>query len=820
MDIQFRCKNEGRRKAVAYPKDAEGNPVTNPTVNGIDYLEVDPEDQKILKVYFLQNLPGQADPVPPTASLLKKENIFIEGGVRIKNIRVIDAGLDTSGSPNKKLLVVTVNQAGDFSLYKLRLVKSLTGSEPPTGFDPRLSAVEFSFKVDCPSDFDCKTDTSCPAEKLTEPGLDYLTKDYAGFRRLMLDRLSIIMPDWKERNPADLQIALVELLAYAGDHLSYYQDAAATEAYLGTARRRISLRRHARLLDYFVHDGCNARTWVCFEVQKGGGADKQVLKAGTMLLTKGPDDDRVTVRSTDLEEVLDLQRPVVFETMHDIKLYSSHNSISFYTWDDFECCLPRGSTRATLLDDNDLELKKGDVLIFEEVVSPTTGKKADADPAHCHAVRLKQALKKKDILNNKKVMEIEWYEEDALPFPLCLSALVPGSGGSSEVKEISVARGNVVLADHGKTVTNQVLVPAAAPAEGDYRPRLQHTDITFAVSYSDHSAKAKAASAALGQDPHKALPAVWLHEGGETWSAQRDLLASDRFAPEFVVEVERDGIAQLRFGDDILGKEPAPGFTPSAAYRVGSGRQGNIGAGAIFRVVWDPGGIDAVRNPMPAVGGRDAETMEEVRQFAPQEFRTQKRAVTEADYARMTQLHPEVQKAAARFRWTGSWYTVFVTVDRKGGWEVDSEFKTGICNHLEQYRMAGYDLEVNGPVFVPLDIIMNVCLKPGYFRSNVKETLLTVFSRYDLPDGRCGFFHPDNFTFGQPVYLSALYQRAMEVAGVASVEVKKFQRWGKTAKKEKEDGLLEPAELEIIRLDNDPNFPENGKIEFLVYGGL
>ena len=70
------------------------------------------------------------------------------------------------------------------------------------------------------------------------------------------------MPDWRERNPADLGITLVELLAYAGDQLSYYQDAVATEAYLGTARRRTSVRRHARLVDYPMHDGANARAWL------------------------------------------------------------------------------------------------------------------------------------------------------------------------------------------------------------------------------------------------------------------------------------------------------------------------------------------------------------------------------------------------------------------------------------------------------------------------------------------------------------------------------------------------------------------------------
>ena len=49
------------------------------------------------------------------------------------------------------------------------------------------------------------------------------------------------MPAWTERNPADLGIALVEMLAYVGDALSYQQDAIATEAYLGTARRRVSV---------------------------------------------------------------------------------------------------------------------------------------------------------------------------------------------------------------------------------------------------------------------------------------------------------------------------------------------------------------------------------------------------------------------------------------------------------------------------------------------------------------------------------------------------------------------------------------------------
>jgi hypothetical protein len=62
-----------------------------------------------------------------------------------------------------------------------------------------------------------------------------------------------------------------------GDYLSYYQDAIATEAYLGTARQRVSVRRHARLLDYAMHDGCNARVWVQVRVTTDAPAGGIIL---------------------------------------------------------------------------------------------------------------------------------------------------------------------------------------------------------------------------------------------------------------------------------------------------------------------------------------------------------------------------------------------------------------------------------------------------------------------------------------------------------------------------------------------------------------
>jgi hypothetical protein len=93
--------------------------------------------------------------------------------------------------------------------------------QPPLGYDPVLSEINFSFKVECPSDFDCKPKCICPPAPRAEPDINYLAKDYASFRQLMLDRMALLSPQWTERNAADLGVALVEAVAFVGDYLSY-----------------------------------------------------------------------------------------------------------------------------------------------------------------------------------------------------------------------------------------------------------------------------------------------------------------------------------------------------------------------------------------------------------------------------------------------------------------------------------------------------------------------------------------------------------------------------------------------------------------------
>jgi hypothetical protein len=185
----------------------------------------------------------------------------------------------------------------------------------------------------------------------------------------------------------------------------------------------------------------------------------------------------------------------------------------------------------------------------------------------------------------------------------------------------------------------------------------------------------------------------------------------------------------------------------------------------------------------------------------------------------MAQKHPQVQRAAATLRWAASWYTVFLTVDRIGGRAVDDTFEDELRQHLEPYRMAGHDLEIDGPRYVPLEIEMLVCVMPNYFRSDVLANLRSVFGSGTLADGSPGFFHPDNFSFGQGVYLSQLFAAAQKIAGVRHVDIIKFQRTSRPSQAALDEGVLEIGRLEIARLDNDPNFPDRGVLTFTMKGG-
>ena len=823
-------QNQQRKVALKNKRDAQGNPL----LNGIDYIDIG-EDGQTLFIHFIHNL---SSPNPQKIDVLKEQNLLIT------NVKTLETVTITSIHTLADLLIIRVKNISSLGTYTLRLINNTAPTLPPQGFDPQLSKIEFSLRHEAASEFDCQEVPPIADKKPPVPTIDYLAKDYQSFRTLMLDRLAVTLPQWQERNPADLGIMLVELFAYIGDRLSYYQDAVATEAYLGTARKRISIRRHSRLLDYFIHEGCNARAWVIIELTEEFKEDNHPIyrEKGIKLLGPSVAENRPGVKfltrtsfpsgnlsEHDLATALN-QGAQVFEAMHDITLYYSLNTLEFYTWGNEDYSLPKGATTATLNDEKRTlykHLRQGSVLILEHRANPVLNQ--------THVLRLTKVTASYDPLFDIPLVNIEWHQEDAIPFDLPISC----RNDQGELEEnIYIAKGNVVLVDAGQTISQPEPLWEDPGWDSQQRPRLQENPITYQgrVFLSDRQrwglfdAKAPAKKA-MEWELRDARPAIYLVETKEQrenratphrWYPQPDLLNSDRFAREFVVETEEDRRTYLRFGDGVLGKQPQQNDHLEAVYRIGNGIQGNVGANAIKNIIL-PKALETlkleVRNPLPAQGGKEPEPIEEVRLYAPQAFREQKRAVTEQDYIKITQTYPGVQKALATRRWTGSWHTIFITVDRQGGLRIDEAFKQRLLAFLEPFRLAGQHLEIEQPLLVSLDIVMTVTLEPDYFQASVKQALLETFSNGVLEDGTLGFFHPDHFTFGQPIYLSQLITSAMEVTGVQSVKITRFQRQDQPSTLPLETGSIQFERLEIARLDNNPNLPENGTIQFNLQGG-
>lgn len=906
--------------------------------NAIESIEVRDHDEP---QQFLRQRTLFVRCVRPIAAALGVGNVRIDGGTRVRSIPVawaaradayppalsptttelvptpaewqeLVSGIDPAELAS--VLVVRTDARGDFSPYRLRLVAGASSDAPPPGFDHLLASIEFAFKVECESDVDCSRPPASRAERQRDPDIDYVAKDYEGFRRVMLDRMSRLAPEWIERSPADLGVMLVEALAYLADQLSYRQDAIATEAYLATARSRISLRRHARLVDYRVHEGENARAWVRVGLT---GTVPVRLEPSTVLGTRVPGlPDRIATDSDDERRLL--AESTIFETVDAAVLHPDLAELEFYTWGEQDAGLEAGATTATLRGRHP-GLRVGDALMLTELVPV-----APLEPLRKIVVRLVSVRPDVDptgglfstppVAGPTDVTEIGWHLDDALPFPLRIDS-------AESPVPLGVARGNLVLADHGRSIAPAQALAAIGPAPhapvvaGDstagsagcdcgcggeaaaaaaarYLPRLAHGPLTRRTVQSSEPFATLSATGAAGNAlrseldqggapvawravlddagvrlalaatitgrggawtisdrrsavqvllandlfelhplpgsarsversaPSDARPAIHLvDDAGETWLAREDLLASGPDDPHFVVETEHDGTAMLRFSRGANGRIPDAATAFTAQYRVGNGAMGRIGSGALAHVVSDDTAVAGVENELPSFGAVEPESREEIVRDAPEAFRVQERAVTDADYVELAGGFPTVQRCAVTRRWTGSWLTVFVSADRTGGIDVDAEFEAGLRTHLEPYRLAGVDLEVDGARNVPIEVVLTVCAAPDHAEGDVRAGVADALSSGVRPNGTPGLFHPDRRTLGEPVRISDIIAAAQAVPGVVSVEVSTFRRLRRPDTSGLDTGRIDIDRLEVARLDDDPNFPDLGVLTVDVRGG-
>jgi Baseplate J-like protein len=809
--------------------------------NGIDHLEVDPLDHTKLTV-------GLINPMPATGPWGLDTNpslAQVTGGEKIRGIRV--TSVDRADATT---LAVIVDKPGDFSPYTLDL--------GVTDLDPVLRRTVFSFMAACRSDLDCVEPGDKTIVDEDGPPLDMLSKDYASFRRMLLDLVALRHPSQTEQHAADLGITLLELLAAHGDELSYQQDAAFAEAYLDTAHRRISVRRHARLVDYVLAEGRNATVALHLQVTKA-----ITVAATTRVFTRLPaalpgtsappgpafDAALLTEPAFALEP---LAGATVFETVHAMDAAPRNNLLHVHHWGEDEFGIPVGGTSAWLWAQNAADtravrppLVAGDYVVLEQVRAPRTGRAADRDPAQRWVLQLTEVLNGSDpayqdtytrdtsgqvVLaprsdpagNALPLLGVRWDAGQAPASAVCVRTL---AADGDRIEDAAVGRGNIVLADHGRTLTEDLPGPAASDAGSPgtvqlvppLRLRLVHVPLT---QRSDGPALALTVLQQTGP-PEAYLPVADLFESGPDDA-------------HVVVEVDDDGRGLLRFGDGVLGRRPLDAARFVATYRIGNGTAGNVGAEALAHVALPAAGvsaISAVRNPLPAGGGGEPETLEHARRLAPDAFRAwQERAVIADDVVAWALRVPGVRAAVAALRWTGSWYTWIVAVlpgdpadlvDIAGTrQELSGEFRAAVVAGLDHVRLAGFDVDVRAPEFVAVDLRLHVCARPGHTRSDVAHAVRETLLASALPSGQPGLLAGVTLTFGRPLLLGDVYARAAALPAVDTVKATWLSRYGEPPGGELENGRLDVAPWQLLRLDDDRSLPGRGVLGLDVDGGM
>ena len=769
-------------------------------------------------------------PLPAAGDFAVLGGTRVRGGSGPGQIKVTQvlAGADA------RSLRLRVEPIGDYSTYTLRV--------PAAGFYALLRELPFKFRPCC-FNLNCAPEWAPGEARPDEPLIDYLARDYDSFRHVLMTALAERVPGWQPTSEADLDQVLIDLIAADADELADFQDRVGNEAYLATARKRLSLARHARLMDYHIHQGNQASTWLAAQVSLDTTlpADFGVW-AGEHW--KDPD-------------------AVIFAGARDTKCFALLDALDLYSWDDSVTALEAGSTEADLtlpgmtqaqaIQVRDLLLGPDvDELLIRQELNPDTGTTNGRD---VHARQVLQLVPRDGSPARAEVVEdpvhapsrwmvrARWRAEDRLVRRYCFLTRCDGA----RVEGVSRFYGNLVRVTHGRPWRTTFRPPGSLLAGLDTSQLVGRDEAFYELTQrADGVPKwgllcplTQAPLAYLettpgGGQPTRTSLTVRVDGFAAPWIEQSDLIESHEGDEHFIVETDEYGRSQVRFGNGVNGRVVPEGAAVTGDYRVGQGVAGNVGCDTLTH--FDPSALPdviALWNPLDVVNGREPEPPAEIQRRVPEAYRQrQRRAVTLQDYARRAEELPEVSHARATYAWTGSWRAVRVAIDPVGTTTLSRSLARTIGDYLDAVRLIGEDVEVRPAIYVPLDIELSLCAHPAYWPEDLRAELEQEFSDGYTPDGRRGFFHADLWTFGQALYASQIIGRALAVHGVDRVRRLSMRRFNPGAGGATTTITITPGDLpeavvdkvdvgpfEIIQVASDPSRLETGRITFDIQGG-
>ena len=120
---------------------------------------------------------------------------------------------------------------------------------------------------------------------LLPEAVDYTDKDFDALRTRLIQLVKSVFPDWTDFEVASFGNVLIELYAFVGDVLTFYQDNLARESRLVTATQRRNVMALAQMLGYRLQGARAATAELAVTLTRPPTANV-VIPAGTVVRTQ------------------------------------------------------------------------------------------------------------------------------------------------------------------------------------------------------------------------------------------------------------------------------------------------------------------------------------------------------------------------------------------------------------------------------------------------------------------------------------------------------------------------------------------------------
>ncbi len=262
-----------------------------------------------------------------------------------------------------------------------------------------------------------------------------------------------------------------------------------------------------------------------------------------------------------------------------------------------------------------------------------------------------------------------------------------------------------------------------------------------------------------------------------------------------------------------LGSIPKQDTTLFIKYRIGGGKESNVGVGVINNVensdfiITGPNSNTnsqvsqslSVTNITPAVGGSDQPTVEELRAMVSYNFAAQNRAVTLNDYKSMIETMPATYGAPAKVNVMEEDNKVRVKLlsyDQSGNLTsvVSNTLKQNILNYLSQYRMINDYIDIVSGEVIDMGLEIDLLLDKNQNQGEVIRDVISATTDY---------FSIDKRKMGDPLFVGELMKDVNNVPGVVNViDVRVYNKiGGEYSSSQVSQSYKDTATKEILQSD-------------------